>query len=176
MKRKDLRRRTLSLTISALLSALGVILLALGSLLETIDLSVAALASFFVIYAVIELKGAYPWMMWIVTALLAWLLLPQKSPALFYTLIGFYPILKEKAERFRPVLSWVFKLVFFHLSALLAYLGFRFLLTPATIETRVWVLAFVYLLALICFILYDIVLSRLITFYLKKLRSRLGLK
>ena len=176
MKRKDLRRRTLALTISALLSALGVILLALGSLLETIDLSVAALASFFVIYAVIELKGAYPWMMWIVTAGLAWLLLPQKSPALFYTLIGFYPILKEKAERFRPVLSWVLKLIFFHLSALLAYLGFRFLLTASSMETRVWVLAFVYLLALICFILYDIVLSRLITFYLKKLRSRLGLK
>ena len=176
MKRSDLRRRTLALTISALLSALGVILLALGSLLETVDLSVAALASFFVIYAVIELKGAYPWMMWIVTAGLAWLLLPQKSPALFYTLIGFYPILKEKAERLHPVLSWVVKLVCFHLEGLLAYLGFRFLLTASSVETRVWMLALFYLLALACFILYDLVLSRLITFYLVKLRSRLGLK
>ena len=176
MKRKDLRRRTRALTISALLSALGVILLALGSLLETIDLSVAALASFFVVYAVIELKGAYPWMMWVVTAGLAWLLLPQKSPALFYTLIGFYPILKEKTERFRPILSWVLKLVFFHLSALLAYLGFRFLLTSSAVETRLWMLALFYLLTLVCFVLYDIALSRLITFYFAKLRSRLGLK
>ena len=176
MKRKDLRRRTVALTVSAMLSALGVVLLALGSLLETIDLSVAALASFFVIYAVIELKGAYPWMMWIVTSGLAWLLLPQKSPALFYTLIGFYPILKEKAERLRPVLSWVIKLVCFHLFTALAYLGFRFLLTTPDLETRVWMLALLYLLALICFILYDIALSRIISFYFSKLRSRLGLK
>ncbi len=176
MKPKNLRRRTIALTVSAMLSALGVVLLALGSLLETVDLSVSALASFFVVYAVIELKGAYPWMMWIVTAGLAWLLLPQKSPALFYTLIGFYPILKEKAERFRPVLSWVLKLICFHLSGLLAYLGLRFLLTTSDLETRPWMLAVLYLLALACFILYDIALSRIISFYFAKLRSRLGLK
>lgn len=172
-----MQRRTKCLTVSALLAALGVVILALGSLLDTLDLSVAALASFFCIYAVIELRGWYPWAIWAVTAGLSLLLLPQKSPALFYLFLGIYPMFKEKIERLHIVVSWVLKLVWLHASGVLIFLGFHFLLAPnAEMESRWWFLAILYVAAVFCFVLYDIALTRLITFYLARLKGRLGIR
>ena len=177
MKRDQIRRRTKCLTVSALLAALGVVLLALGSLLDTLDLSVAALASFFCVYAVIELRGGYPWMVWVVTSGLAFLLLPQKSPALFYFFLGFYPILKEKIEKLPRLAAWVVKLAWLHVAGALAFLGFHYLLAPgAALESRVWMLVLFYVAVVFCFVLYDIALTRLITFYLLRLKGRLGIK
>ncbi len=177
MKRDQIRRRTKCLTVSALLAALGVAILALGSLLDTLDLSVAALASFFCVYAVIEMRGGYPWMIWAVTSGLAFLLLPQKSPALFYLLLGFYPMIKERIERLPRVAAWVVKLAWLHLAGAAAILAFRFLLAPnAAFESRVWMLALFYVAVVFCFVLYDIAMTRLITFYLLRLKGRFGIK
>ena len=94
-----MRGRTKYLTVSAMLAALGVILLGLGSLINTLDLTVAALASILCVWAVIEMGKTYAWMIWLVTSFLAILLLPQKTPGCFYLFIGLYPILKERLER-----------------------------------------------------------------------------
>ena len=56
-RRKNGTRR---LAFAAILAALGVVLLELGSLVEVLDLSAAILVSVFVAYAMIELRGAYP--------------------------------------------------------------------------------------------------------------------
>ena len=177
MRSEKMRRRTICLTLSALLAALGVVLLALGSLFETLDISVAALASFFCIYAVIEMRGAYPWMIWVVTSGLAFLLLPQKSPALFYLFLGHYPMVKALTERLPRAVSWVVKLVWLHLSGALAFVAARFLLAPgAEWDPRVWYWAVLYVCAVGGFILFDIVLTRLITLYLVRLQKRLGIK
>ena len=177
MRSEKMRRHTVCLTLSALLSALGVVLLGLGSLFETLDLSMAALASFFCIYAVIEMRGGYPWMIWLVTAGLAFLLLPQKTPALFYLFLGHYPMVKALTERLPRTLSWVVKLVWLHLSGLLIFLGARFLLAPnAEWDSRIWYWVLLYLGALVAFILFDIALTRIITFYLVRLQKRMGIK
>ena len=97
------------LTVSAMLCALGVVVLGLGSIVEVLDLTFAIFASLLTVYAVIEIGGFYPWMIWIVTSAVAFLLLPLTTPVLFYALLaGFYPILKQKIEsRCTRVLSWV---------------------------------------------------------------------
>lgn len=177
MKSGQIRRRTICLALAALLSALGVVLLALGSFVEVLDLSVAALASFFCIYAVIEMRGGYPWMMWVVTSGLAFLILPQKSPALFYFFLGHYPMIKALTERLPRPLSWVVKLVWFHLSGALAFLGFHYLFAPGVpLDGRLWYWILLYLGALAGFILFDIALTRMITFYLVRLQKRMGIR
>ena len=177
MRSQKMRRQTVCLTLSALLAALGVVLLGLGSLFETLDLSMAALASFFCIYAVIEMRGGYPWMIWVVTSGLAFLLLPQKTPALFYLFLGHYPMIKALVERLPRTISWVIKLVWLHLSGLLIFLAMRFLLTPsAKWDFRAWYWILLYLGALAAFILFDLALTRIITFYLVRLQKRMGIK
>lgn len=167
------------LTVSAMLCALGVVLLALGSVIDVIDLSVAVLASLFAVYAVIEMGGIYPWLIWIVTSVLSCLLLPQKTPAIFYAcFFGFYPICKAKIEgHLKNPLGYVCKLLLFHASLALLYGVFRLFL-PSQLEGYGlgWLLFATYAAALLCFVLYDFCLSRLITFYLYRLQKRFHLR
>ena len=172
-----IRKRTKYLTVCAMLAALGVVLMALGSLVDVLDLTVAVLASMLCIYAVIEMGGFYPWALWAVTSLLSLLLLPVKTPAIFYAAFaGFYPILKEKLERLPRVLAWVLKLVTFHLSLGAIVLIYKLFL-PAGLEEEFpffWLL--LYALSLVAFVIYDVALTRLITFYLVRLRHRFRIR
>ena len=174
----SIRKRTKYLTVSAMLCALGVILLSLGSVIEVIDLTAAVVASMLCIYAVIEIGGFYPAAIWLVTSALGLLLLPQKSPAVFYAFFfGFYPIVKEKFEKLKKPISMVCKLGVFH--GCMAVIGGVFLLfMPGMVDqtAKWWFFLVIYAMALVCFFLYDLALSRLITFYLIRLRNRFRIK
>ena len=175
---KNSRKQIKYLTISAMLSALGVIILALGAFIEVIDLTVAVVASFLCVWAVIEMGGMYPWMIWLVTSVVGFLLLPLKTPALFYAIaFGFYPMIKEIAEKRPNVISWIIKIVTFHVCMGLMFLGI-WLFFPAMLEGNLQLLILIglYVAALAVFIVYDIALSRIITFYLFRLRHRFKIK
>jgi hypothetical protein len=172
------QEKTYRLALCAMLAALGVVLLCLGSVIEVIDISMAVIASFFAIYAVIEFGGVWPWLIYAVTGLLSLILMPSASAAYFYLLFfGFYPILKEKLERLPRVLSWVLKEAVFHASLLLTFLCLRFVLALPELTGIGSILLFGMLLACeVVFVLYDVALTRLISFYLIKLRYRLRRK
>ncbi len=176
-RRKNERASTKKLTVCAMLSALGVVLLYIGSLIEVVDISMAVIASMLCIIAVIEYNSNAAWMIFGVTAILSLLLLPNKTPASFYVLFfGFYPILKEKLEKLKKVLSWVLKEIVFNVCLVLMVLvsifvftiGENELITPITVAIAI-------VLSEAVFILYDIALTRLITFYIINLRPRLKL-
>ena len=170
------KHRTKLLTISAMLSALGVVVLAIGSVFQTLDLTTAALAAFFCIYAVIEIGGAYPWMVWGVTSFLGLLLLPQKSPAVFFLFIGCYPILKEKLERLSKALCLALKLAIFHAMAGLFLLTMRIFFPEELLFSLSWMLLGSYILAVVTFVVYDYALSKVITLYLFRLRDQFRLR
>ena len=173
------KRQTKYLTVSAMLCALGVIILMLGSFVEVVDISVAVIASLLCVYAVIEIGGIYPWLIWAVTSVIALLLIPQKTPALFYALFaGFYPMLKEKLEqKFRPAIAIPIKLGAFHVSLLLMY-GVLRLFLPAQLEGLVfgWFLLVLYVAAVAVFLVYDYALTKLISAYLFRWRKYFKLK
>ena len=127
---KGISNKTKKLTLGAILSAMGVALLFIGSFIETLDLTMAALASFFCIFAVIELGGAYPWLIFAVTGVLSVVLMPYSLTGWFYLLFfGYYPILKEKFEHLSRPISWFLK-VFLrfcgeHLFAFISILSLR---------------------------------------------------
>lgn len=159
-----------------MLSALGTLFLCLGGYLGDLDLTAAALASFFTIYAVIEIGGAYPWMIWIVTTFLSFLLSHNKYPALFYFFIGAYPILKALFERLPRGIPFLLKVVYFHLSLVLGWGVLRLFAPTEALLSFDRLLLATYALAVAAFLIYDLSLSKVITFYLRRLRGRLGLK
>ena len=162
-----------------MLCALGVVVLGLGSLIEVLDLTFAVIASLLTVYAVIEIGGAYPWLIWIVTSTIALLLLPLKTPVLFYALLtGYYPIIKQKIERrmARPA-AWTVKAGVLILSLAIIW-AVMWLFAPALLETTGgWlVIATTLVLAVFAFVLYDICLTKLITLYFVKLQKRFHIK
>ena len=160
-----------------MLSALGVVLLYIGSLVEALDLSAAVLASLACIIAVIEYGKGAPWAVYGVTSVLSLILLPVKTPAAFYAIFfGFYPILKEKIERRPRLLQWVIKEVIFNVSLVIMGFAVYFLSTTGDnllLESPLIIAATV-VMAELAFVLYDIALTRLISFYIIKLRNRLN--
>ena len=173
MKQKNNVRK---LTVCAMLSALGVVLLWLGSVIEVMDISMAVAASLFCVFAVIEYGGGAPWLVFSVTGILSLVLLPQKTPAVMYVLFfGYYPIIKEKLERLPRVLAWVWKEVIFNAALILMLALSRWLLFGAQARMLFLYVA-VCVLAEIAFPIYDVALTRLISLYIYKLRSRFRIR
>ena len=164
---------TKQMTVCAMLAALGVVLLWIGSVLEVAEISMAVVASLLCVIAVIEYGGSWPWLVFAVTSVLSLVLLPNKGTAVTYALFfGYYPILKEKLERHSRVRRWVEKELIFNVAMVAILLMWRFLLFPTAKNVPfVMALLIVALLEAI-FVLYDVALTRLISLYLFRLRKR----
>ncbi len=175
MKQNSSMKRTKKLALSAILSSMGVLMLYLGSVIEIFDLTMAAFASIIIILSVIEMGGIYPWLIYGVTSLLSLVLLPNKFIGVLYLVFaGLYPILKEKFERLHPIVSWILKLSMFNTALIIAITTTKYLLHIP--DTEIDFKLVVFLVGNATFILYDLAITRMITIYLVKIRSRLKLK
>ncbi len=168
-------KKSKKIALAAIFSALGVLILLLGSIITVLDLTMVALASLLVMLAVIEIGGAYPYLIWLVTGFLSLLLLPDKFAALLYLIFGgIYPIFKAMFERLHYVVAWILKLSCFNtlLILLIIFCNYIFMLP----ETELGFTIPVFALCNLVFVLYDIATTQLITLYLIKMRKMLGFK
>ena len=180
-------QKTKRLTVSALLCALGAVMLCMGRLFDgSMDLSMAALASLIVVWAAEELGGSYPWLIWLVTSLLALILMPFNTAAWEYLLFaGVYPMLRVLLERVPVALRYVIKIVLFNAVIALGVLILWQLLFPTAQSYPAALGAFlggqgahpgyslaVFITANGAFVLYDIVIGRCISAYRRALRNR----
>lgn len=169
------KRQTRILAISSLLTALGVVLLYLGSFFEIMDLTVAAAAGILVLLAVIEMGKRTGVLIWLATSLLSLLLLPNKFIALGYALFfGCYPLVKAFAERFSNFLSWAVKLVFAFVAMVVLVILSHYLL-GMPLEAP-WMMVAFFVLALFTTVVFDIALTKLVTLYVYRLRKTLGIE
>lgn len=162
-----------------MLTALGVIFLGIGALLEVLDISMAVVASFCVIIAVVEYGKGAPWMVYAAISILSFLLVPSKLPAIFFALFfGFYPILKGFLEARPKVVCWILKEVIFNvcLAAIILIYMFLFFQGVSLSIPLPWLLTAAVVLCEIVFVLYDIALTRIVSFYVIKLRKKFKFK
>lgn len=169
------RKKTRILALSAMLSALGVVLISSSALIEVLDLTMAAVASLFTVFAVIELGGGYSWFIFAVTGTLSLILLPQNTGAYCYLIFfGYYPMIKSLFERrLRTPLAWLCKAAVFNV----AFSGYVFLI-PLLLTNEVypdiwWYYVVMYAGGNLLMFLYDLALTKLVTLYFAKLRERL---
>ena len=176
MKLSERSERTKKVALCAMLSALGVVVLYLGSLIEVLDISMAVIASLFAVMAVIEYGGLAPWAIYAATGILSVVLLPSKLPAVMYILFfGFYPIVKERIERIRRrIIGWILKEIVFNVCLVSLMLIARwFMLDPE----GMFVFEVIFFgLANVTFVIYDIALTRLISLYVYRIRTRFKFK
>lgn len=173
MKRGGARRTAFA----AVLTAMSVALLYAGSVLPTGHLAMVALASLLPAAAVIAGGMGSGMLVYAASALLALILLPDRTCAVAYALVlGWYGPVKSLIERIgRLWLEWALKLALF--SAVTAVFYFLFsamfaALVPLTLlPMRVLVIP----ILLGAFALYDAAFTRLIGIYCRRIASRLRL-
>ena len=171
---KETRKKTKRLAFSAILCALGVLMLLLGAIIDVLDLSVTALASLLIVIAFLEFGSRWACLIYAATSLLALLLLPNKFPAFIYAVFaGYYPILKAYIERLPRIPAWSLKVILFNAAlTLLLYLSVSVFHLP---DTGAAFTVLTYLSCNALFLLFDIALTRLISLYLYRLRKQLGI-
>jgi hypothetical protein len=166
-------KKTRTITLAAVLTALSVVFLYLANLIPTIRLGFAAAASLFAVAAVIETGLVSAVFVFVGSSVLGALLLPDKTPIILYVLFfGYYPIIKSLAERIRRViLNWILKVAVFEAAFSASWFLFKNLIFNSKyLNTHI---IFVYLAGTAAFIVFDIGLTRLIGFYIQRISKNI---
>ncbi|MBQ3003763.1 MAG: hypothetical protein IJD82_08530, partial [Clostridia bacterium] len=156
---------------SGVLAALAVVILLLGSLIELLDLSAAAMASLVIMVAVIDLGIGYAAGVYAVAAVLSVLLFPKTATIVFAAFVGYYPIVKVYLDRIKPrLLQYTVKLVLFN-TFLFAILWLVEQLLGAGNDWSALGVP-LYVLGNLTFLVFDLAIARLSLFYIHKIKRR----
>ena len=156
----------------AVLSALSLILIYLGSIAPTGNWGIVAAAGLLPAAAVISVSLKAGFLCWAAAAVLAFLLVPDKfCVLLFGVLFGLYPMVKSLVERMRKKpMEYALKLAFFNAAFTVVWLTMAAAVAaslPQVLGGSVWVL---YAVANVVFLLYDYGFSKLIALYIARVQ------
>ena len=165
---------TKKVSFSAILIAIAVVILYLGSMIDVLTLSVAAFASLTVMITVAELGFPSAFCVYCAASLLSFLLLPAKETAVvFSAFFGFYPIIKGLADKTKKYTAYIIKTLVFLVSfATSAVVFVAFFGLPAD---KWYIYSLLFIPALAVFFVYDWLFTRVILYYFQTLRKRLGI-
>ena len=157
------------LTVAAILTALCIIFLYVGSLLPAVKISAVAIAGLLPAVAVIHCGYVWASGVYVAAGLLSLLLLPEKTCVIWFLIVfGHYGIFKSLLEQIENrVAEWALKLALFAVCIAIMFLLFHAFFIAALPQYAEWLLFFG---LLICFVLYDIAFSALISFYQRRIQ------
>lgn len=166
-----MRKKSKVIALSGLLTALIVVLFFISSIIDVLDYTVSALCGIIVTFVFVEFGRKSAFSIYLVSSILTLLLVPNKfSPLLFVLFCGWYPFLKVVLERMKNPISIILKLLSFNavLTVILVLAKFFFLVEDFSTVLVISVIA----TANLSFVLYDVLLTRLIFLYVHKYRKR----
>ncbi len=165
---------------SSILMALAIVCLFGASIVPTARISMLALTSVFGAITVAEYGPKYGIIHYLGVSILSLLLIPKKMLVIIYVVfLGYYPIVKMFIERLnRRSAEWLVKLIVFNLFLILGYIVFKAFFLPsaesAIVRLVLNYLPWVVLAAEVVFVIYDYVLSYIITYYYKILQIKIN--
>lgn len=171
-------KKTSKIALSAVFSALSVALMALISVIPSLELALPAIAGLFVAVIVIEIDRKWALGVWVAVSVLSLMIVPNKEVAIVYTVFfGYYPVLKSVLESKLPrAAEYAVKiLTFTTVMSVSYYLMVKFMGVDLDMPEILgkWGIPLLLLAAIITFLLYDYALSKLITFYRISLSKKL---
>lgn len=169
-------KKSKAMAFGAVFTALSTLFLWAGNVIETLDAGLAVLGSLVIFVALIEFKKGLALLVWLASSVLSLLLNPVNSAAwLFLLFLGWYPVFKQRIEQIHYVFAWCVKVSAFNVSAFLYWLVFTKVLNLPFEETGILLVA-LWLGGNLVFILYDLLMTRMITLYIFRWRKLLGFR
>ena len=161
---------------SAMLVALGAVILIFGAYTDVLSLTVAAASSLIMVLVYIELGSPYTWLVWLATTLSVVIFATGMPVWAEYLLVfGIYPIIKGYIERIPLIFRIALKLLIFNAQFFLLFLIEEFLLGISFFEFEaVWLRILVYATAFVGFFIYDFFLTYMARFYLYRFHERVA--
>ena len=169
--------------LSAMFSALGIVLLFVGGALGDLDLTISAVASLTVLISIIEMGVGYGFMVYAVTSALALLFFPSYFITPMYVcFVGLYPMIKYFSEKLKKPIAYLIKFASMNLM-----LALMFVLAANVygidvhdqqlfgIDIGRYAVLLTYIIANITLLLYDYCLTKLIILYNAVIAKKLGI-
>ena len=162
------------LALSAMMAALGTVLMLSSNLIPVLTYVAPMLASLTLIPVLTEFGKKYAWMTWGVTALLALLLCADREAAFFYLFIGWYPILKPTLDHISSgAIRILSKFLLFTLVFVLLFVLLTFVMGLEDMKSEMLLSIAVYAMLVATMLLYDRMYERMALLYERRLRDRL---
>ncbi len=168
-----MKKQTKTITLGAVFTALSVIFIYISVFVPTGQLGFLALASLFGIAAVIEAGISCGILVYAATAILGFLLIPDKASMILYAaFFGYYPVLKSLAEKIKNrVAEMAVKLVVLNIALTAIIVLFSVMMFDLNILGGNKVL--IYIAANVVFVIFDFGVSKVIDFYLNRISRRM---
>ena len=159
------------ITLSALLTALTIIILYLNLLLPISTISILTLASLLIPIALIRGSMKSAILVYISSSIIGLFLLPINIIILYILFFGIYGIVKYFIEKLNNMpLEIILKILFFNVILFSSFFLFKSFIT---IEISKLPTGILFILAQIFFLVFDYALSLLITFYIEKIHKKI---
>ncbi len=179
MKNSGINKSTMRIAICGVVSALGLVLMMITSLIPVGTYALPCMAGLFIIAVVIEYGYKWALGVYVVVSVLSLFLSADKEAAVFFIMIfGYYPILKSVIESKlkNKLIQFLLKLVVFNAAAVIAFFITTALLSVPAEEYTIMgmYLPLVFLLmGNVMFIIYDYAVTLLAFQYINRLRGKL---
>lgn len=175
-------KQSSKVALGGMVAALSVALMFLTAI-PAMTFALPALAGALLILVVIEIHKRWAFMVYVAVAILALLMVPDRSAAVMYAMFfGYYPVIKALLESKLPkALEWVCKLAVFNMAIVAAYCVITFAFGIPLDELDFFsekgipvaaALAILLTAANLIFLLYDFALSKTVDAYLHRWRKR----
>ncbi len=162
--------------LGGIVSALSITLMLLTAVIPFMSYALPLVAGALLILMVIEINKRWAFIVYVAVSLLSVFVVPDKEAATFYiAFFGYYPIIKSTLEKHLPnVVEWIVKLVIFNAATVAGYLFTVYVLGipfDDMGEYGKYGVALLLGLANFVFVLYDILLTKLVTLYMLRFRK-----
>ena len=163
------------IALASIFASLSVALLAVGALFELLDLTVAAFCSFLIFISVIEIKGKYPFLIYLTTSVLSIIIVPLSTAGLYYiAFFGYYPILRTFLQKKNKLLSKILCFILFNVTMACLMLLFKQIFALQNEPYYIYILLLV--VSNIFYVCLDKALNIFAFLYFKKLRNKIMFK
>lgn len=167
-KRKHL---TFKVSLGGIISALSLVLMMVSGITMSLEYAVPMITGALLMALVIEFSKGFAGVVYVAVGALSLLLLGNKEPAIMYIMFfGYYPILKSVLEKhLKKISCWIIKYLVFNIAMIASYFVVTkiFMISFDDIEAfGKFALPLLLLAGNILFLLYDIMLTRLVTIYI----------
>lgn len=172
------KRKILSFKVAlgGVIAALSLLLMILAGVTSTLVYAIPMITGTLLMMLVVEFGQGFATMIYIAISILSLLILGNKEAAVMYVaFFGYYPILKSLLEKhMRGFVCWIVKYLIFNVAMITSYFIVTkiFMISFEDVEAfGKYALLLLLLAGNVLFVLYDIVLTRLVSIYLYKWRK-----
>ncbi len=172
-------KTSVKVSLGGAVAALGLVMMFMTALIPFGTFAFPTFAGMLLVVIVIEIGYSFALSVYVVTAILSFLLVPDKEAALIYTMfLGFYPIIKSLIERIpSKFVQYIVKFAVFNVCVIADFfIGINLLSIPkdSYIIFGVYLPAVFLVIGNVFFLIYDICITRIVTFYLLKWHKKLN--